>query len=252
MATLKFKFRDARTWRYMISSIEKIIEEGVFVANDEGLSLRALDTSHVIMVDLFYPKESFDEWKVPEEATFGISFKELSKILRRAQKNDELDLEIEDTSLKVTFSEPSLGERIFRIPQISLTYEKLPEPKIEFTVRAKVFSTTFRDVIKDLEVVGETLIIRASEGGDKLIMEAKGDVEQVEVELPLGSSLLELQVDSPDKSAYNVDYFSQMRTAAQVSDTVSLSYAEYAPIRVDMEYTGGGRLTFYVSPKEEE
>jgi proliferating cell nuclear antigen len=251
MATLRFKFRDARVWRYMVSSIEKIIEEGVFVANSEGLSLRALDTSHVAMVDLFYPKDAFDEWNVEEEMTFGVSFKEFSKVLRRAQKNDELVLEVEDTFLKVIFSEPSLGERTFKIPQISLTYEKLPEPKIEFTVRAKMFSTTFRDVIKDLEVVGETLIIRAPEEGDKLIMESKGDVEQVEIELPLGGSLIELQVDSPDKSAYLIDYFSQMRAAAQAAESVSISYAEYAPVRVDMEYTGGGRLTFYVSPREE-
>jgi len=236
----------------MVSSIEKIIEDGVFVVNDEGLSLRALDTSHVVMIDLFYPKDSFDEWEVAEEATFGVSFKEFSKILRRAQKNDELVIEAKDTFLDVIFSEPSLGERVFRIPQVSLTYEKLPEPKIEFTVRAKVFSATFRDVIRDLETIGETLIIRAPEEADKLIMEARGDVEQVEIELPLGSSLIELQVDSPDKSAYSIDYFSQMRAAAQAADTVSISYAEYAPIKVDMEYTGGGRLTFYVSPKEEE
>ncbi len=251
MTTLRFKFRDARIWRYMISSIEKIIEEGVFVATEEGLSLRALDTSHVAMIDLFYPRDSFDEWNVEGEAYFGVSFKEFSKVLRRAQKNDELVLEVENTFLKVIFSDPSLGDRTFKIPQISLSFEKLPEPKIEFTVRAKMFSTTFGDVIKDLETIGETLIIRASEDGDKLIMESKGDIEQVEVELPLGTSLIELQVDSPDRSAYLIDYFSQMRPAAQVADTVSLSYAEYAPIKVDMEYSGGGRLTFYVSPREE-
>jgi len=57
----RFRFTDARTWRYMVASIEKIIDEGVFVASPEGLSLRALDTSRVAMVDLYYPQDSFKE-----------------------------------------------------------------------------------------------------------------------------------------------------------------------------------------------
>ncbi len=252
MAKIRFRFRDARVWRYMMASVEKIIDEGVFVASEEGLRLRALDTSHVAMVDLFYPRDAFEEWEIPgEEATFGVSFKEFTRVLRRAQKDDELALEVEEAAIRVILDSPTRGARVFRIPEISLMQEKLPEPKIEFTVMAKVFSTTFREVIKDLEVVGEAIMIRVPEEGDRLIMSSKGDIEQAEVELVIGSGLLDLEVNSPDKSVYPIDYFSEARSAAQAADTVALSYAEFAPIKIDMEYGGGGRLTIYVSPREE-
>ncbi len=253
LATLKFRFRDARTWRYMASSIEKIIEEGVFVVTSEGLSLRALDTSHVAMVDLFYPADAFDEWEVPEEeASFGVSFKEFTKVLRRAGKDDNLVIEVDEARITVTFTALGRGTRMFRIPQAMLTYEKLGEPRIEYTVHAKMMGTTFREVIRDLEVIGEAITFQAIEGRDAIILRAVGDIESGEVELSIDDgTLIDFRADSPDSATYTMEYFSNMRPAAQAADMVSIHYAADAPIRVDMEYAGGGRLTFYVSPRFE-
>ncbi|GAB6148292.1 DNA polymerase sliding clamp [Stetteria hydrogenophila] len=250
---LKFRFRDARTWRYMVSSIEKIIDEGVFVASSEGLRLRALDTSHVAMVDLFYPVDAFDEWEVPgEEASFGVTFKEFTKVLRAAEKDDNLVLEADESRITITFTSMGRGTRIFKIPQTLLTYEKLGEPRIEYTVHAKMMGTTFREAIANLEVVGEALALQAVEGRDALIMRAVGDVESGEVELSVDDgTLLDYRADSPDTASYTMEYFSSMRPAAQAADTVSIHYAAEAPVRVDLEYLGGGRLTFYVSPRFE-
>ena len=253
VAQLRFKFRDARTWRYMASSIEKIIEEGVFVAGPEGLSLRALDTSHVAMVDLFYPADAFEEWSVEgEEYTFGVSFKEFSKVLRRATKDDNLVLEVDEARITVELVALGRGVRRFRIPQIHLAYEKLGEPRIEFTVHAKMLGTTFREAIKDLEVVGDAIVFQAVEGKDAMILRAVGDVEQGEVGLSVeDGTLLDFQASEADRSAYTLEYFREMLPAAQAADAVAIHYAADVPIRVDMEYGGGGRLTFYVSPRTE-
>lgn len=251
MAKLRLKFRDARIWRYMVSSIEKIIEEGVFIVTDEGLSLRALDTSHIAMVDLFYPRDAFDEYDVPEgESTFGVSFKEFTRVLRRAGKEDNLIIESDEARISVTFTALGRGVRTFRIPQAMLTYEKLGEPRIEYTVHAKMMGTTFREVIRDLEVIGEAITFQAVEGRDVLILRAVGDIESGEVELSVeDGTLVDFRADSPDSATYTMEYFSNMRPAAQAADMVGIHYAADAPIRVDMEYAGGGRLTFYVSPR---
>ncbi len=246
MGELRFHFRDARVWRYMVASIEKIIDEGVFVATPEGLSLRAMDTSRVVMVDLFYPSSAFDDYSVEEEKEFGVSFTVLSKVLRRARKNDELVLVVDDS--KITVKLAGRGERTFRFPQIMLTYEKLPEPKIQFTVKAKMMGSTFKEVIKDIELMSESVTIRATESA--LYMTGKSDIASVEAELSLErGSLIDLIVDSPDQASYSIEYFSQMGNAAQAADSVTLQYSEDAPARVDFEYMGGGRLTFYVSPR---
>lgn len=241
-------FRDARIWRYMIASIEKILDEGVFVASREGLSLRALDTSHIVMVDLFYPAEAFTEYTIEKDIVeLGVSFGVLAKVLRRAGKNDELVLGLEGNNIIIEFR--GRGVRRFKIPSIHLTYEKLPEPKIAFTVKAKMLGSTFRETIRVLKPIADSVTLKAFDDG-RLVFIGRGDVASGEVELSLDrQTLLEISVESPDEASYSMEYFEYMRSASQVADTITIQYAQEAPVRVDLEYLGGGRLTFYVSPR---
>ena len=250
MVDARLYFSDARTWRYMVGSIEKIVEEGVFVATGEGLSFRALDTSHVAMVDLFYPSSAFVEYEVSgkDSVEFGVSFELLAKVLRRARKDDELVIEVDGEKLYVKLK--SRGERVFKIPQIMLSYEKLPEPKISFTVRARMLSSTFREVVKDLEPHSESITFKATD--EALLAVGRSDIATVEIEMSVSrGSLLDFDAESNDKASYSIEYFSEMLSSAQAADSVAIRFAEDAPVRVDMEYLGGGRLTFYVSPRLE-
>ncbi|MEM1927276.1 MAG: DNA polymerase sliding clamp [Acidilobaceae archaeon] len=243
----RLHFKDARTWRYIVSSIEKILDEGVFVASREGLRLRALDPSHIVMVDLFYPASAFIDYQLDrDEVEIGVSFDTLTKVLRRGGKDDELVIELEGSNLAVSFL--GKGVRKFTIPTITLLYEKLPEPKVSFTVKAKMLSSIFRDTIKSLAEFGESLTFRARE--DALLVVGSSDVMKGEIELSLDrQSLIEYEAESLDEASYTLEYFTYMATASQAADLVGIRYASEAPVRVDLEYMGGGRLTFYVSPR---
>lgn len=245
-----FRFKDASVWRYMIASVEKIIDEGVFVATEEGLSLRALDTSHVVMVDLYYPAEAFTEYSVkPGGVEIGVSMGVLARILRRARKEDELSLSLEGGNIVVGYY--GRGVRRFEVPQISLVHEKLPEPRISFTVKAKMLASTFKDSIKTLEPIADSVTFKALED-KRLLLLGRGDVASAEVELSLEKqTLLEMDVESADESTCSIEYMADMVSAAAVADVIAIQYSQDAPIRVDMEYPGGGRLTFYVSPRVE-
>ncbi len=245
---MKLRFRSARTWTYIVGSIKEILDEGVFVATEEGLLLRALDTSRVVMVDLYYPREAFDVYEVSGKESFGVSFDALGKVLARSLKDEALALEVQKDSLLISFE--GHGVRQFKIPQVSINVEELPEPKISFTVYAKMPNSAFIDSINAVEEVADSLSISAEEG--KIYFIGSGDVEKVEVELSLeGQTLLELKVDSPDKATYSVEYFDDMIKAARGADQVTLQYAQDSPARVQFDFEGGGRLTFYVSPRIE-
>lgn len=72
---LELEFHDARAWSYIVSAISKIIEEGVFIVNpDEGIRFRAMDPSHVILLDLYVPRDSFEKFEVDEETRIGVNF----------------------------------------------------------------------------------------------------------------------------------------------------------------------------------
>ncbi|MEM1643200.1 MAG: hypothetical protein QXS70_02230 [Desulfurococcaceae archaeon] len=59
-------FSDARVWKYAIASISNIIEEASFIINSEGLKLRSLDPSKVVLVDYTIPHTGFEEFEVEQ------------------------------------------------------------------------------------------------------------------------------------------------------------------------------------------
>ncbi len=52
---------DSKTWKNLMSAISALVEEATFDINSEGLKLRAMDPSHVAMVDFQYPSSAFQE-----------------------------------------------------------------------------------------------------------------------------------------------------------------------------------------------
>ncbi|MEN3000137.1 MAG: DNA polymerase sliding clamp [Acidilobaceae archaeon] len=245
---MRLRFKDAGVWLGIVESIEKVIDEGVFLVDAEGISLRALDVSHVAMIDLHFPSSSFEEFQVRGREEIGVSFGVLARVLRRANKGSELVLATEESSLIVEFL--GKGRRTFKIPQLGLTYDKLPEPRIAFTVRAKLLGTTFTEAVGAIAPVSEVLELRASE--DRLVFAGEGDlVKRAEVELLSGSNLLELDAESDDRSKYSTEYFTYLIPASRRAETATIRYAGDAPVKIDLEHAGGGRLTLYVSPRAE-
>ncbi|MGC8573697.1 MAG: DNA polymerase III sliding clamp, partial [Caldisphaera sp.] len=101
-----------------------------------------------------------------------------------------------------------------------------------------------------IEAISDSLTINADDKENKLIITGKGDIESAEIELSLEKqNIIELSVDSPDSSTYSIEYFSDMLMAAKEADLITLMYSQDAPVKVEMEYQNGGKITFYVSPR---
>ena len=239
-------FSDARAWRYLMTAIGKIIEEGVLRFTEKGVTLRAMDPSHIVMVDLSMPRAVFEEYEISGVKNVGINFNDLVKILRRATKNDRLGLELREEKIAVMFLGSS--ERMFVLPTLSISEEKLPEPRIPFKVSARITSSTFRDVLKDVDPVAETLKFVCEKGVFKVI--GKGSRGEAEVVLTEESgALIDLSVEEKAEASYSIEYFKNIVPASQASDTTTIKFATNMPCRLDFELVGEGRLTFYIAPR---
>lgn len=242
----KIVFSNARAWRYLMTAIGKIIEEGVLRFTEEGVTLRAMDPSHIVMVDLNMPRAVFEEYEVSGVRNVGINFNDLVKILRRATKNDRLGLELRGEKIAIMFLGSS--ERTFVLPTLSISEEKLPEPRIPFKVSVRITSSTFRDVLKDIDPIAESLKFVCEEGMLKII--GKGSRGEAEIILTEESgALVDLSVEEKAEASYSIEYFKNIVPASQASDTTTIKFATNMPCRLDFELAGGGRLTFYIAPR---
>ncbi len=245
----KVIFSDARAWRYLMTAIGKIIEEGVLKFTEEAAVLKAMDPSHIVLIDLYMPRSIFEEYDVSGEEKLGVNFGDIVKIFKRATKNDRLALEFSKNKLAILFLGSS--ERKFVLPLLSLSEEEIPEPKIEFNVMARMTSATFRDVLRDIEPVSEAIKFIGEEGG---VLRVIGYGSKGEAEVQLSSeagTLIDISVKERSEAAYSFEYFKDISSASQAAETAVIRFSTNIPCRLDFELAGEARLSFYIAPRIE-
>ena len=247
---LRFEFPDARDWRYLIESLETIIEEANFVADSEGLRLRALDPSRIAMVDLFLPRESFTTYEIDEEQMrIGVNFEDFNKILKRAKAQDKVLCKVEGGRLRVTLA--GKAERTFSLPLLDIVGEELPVPRVSFDVMAKMVSDTLRDAVKEAGLVSDSVKFIGEER--ELKVEARSDKGEWEAIFSLEKgSLIEYEVKQPAQSSYSLTYLDDIiGKAYRISDLVTVEFSTNKPVCLTFDIAGGGTLKFFLAPRLE-
>ena len=51
-------------WKAVSSVIKTLVEEATFEVSGEALTFRAMDPSHIALIDLYWPKNVFEEVRV--------------------------------------------------------------------------------------------------------------------------------------------------------------------------------------------
>lgn len=247
---MKFRFGSAKTWRYVISSISKVIDEGVFVFSEDGVKFKAIDPSKIMLIDLFIPKESFIEYDVARVEAINVNMDDLAKILKRVTKNDELGLEAKEGRIAVSLI--GRGIRTFLLPSLEASYEEIPELNLKFTVRAKMSPSTFREIVKELKPVGDTIEFSTKSSEKTMIVRSFSDVVEAKVVLSMeDGSLIELEAEEDATSSYGIDYLSEITPVTQVAEEFTLEYGSEIPCKLSFTLPYGGRIVFYVAPRVE-
>jgi len=239
----------AKLWKGIIAAISELVDEANFVVAPDGLRLRAMDPSHVAMVELDLPPTAFDEYECTEETTIGVNFDEFKKLLKRASARERLEMELANRSrLIIRFVGKAL--RTFRMPLIDIAGEELPSPSIEFNVKARVIADALKDAIKDASVISDYVRFKADQ--EALTIMASGDRGDVEVKLSEDmGSLVELEVKEPSASTYSLSYLSDMMKAVVAAEIATIQFSTDMPLRLDFELPGEGRITYYLAPRME-
>lgn len=248
---MKLRFRSGIIWKYAMVAISKIIEEASLRVDQDGVKLRAMDPSGVVLVDFHIPSSAFYEYNVPGEALIGLNMEEFAKILRRAKKGDELLLELEAPN-KLSVVLEGRGSRRFTLTTIDTSYQEIPEISFEEIAKSKILPKTFKDIIRELEPLSDSIEFQVPEDGDVLIVRAESELAEAEVMLSVSSgALLDFSSTGPARSKYTMDYLSDIVVASQVAETMQITFGNDTPLRLIYELPEGGMLQFYVAPRSD-
>lgn len=251
MVLLKLRFASGKVWRYVIASISKIIDEGVFIIGEDGVRLRAMDPSKIALVDFHLPRESFTEFEVTGVENISVNMSDLAKILKRAVKDDELVLESSGAK-GLTVSFVGHGIRSFTLPSLELAPEELPELKLDFPVMIRAPPSVFKEIVRELEPVGEVIEFKTVSPENTLIARSYSDIVDAQIVLSVqDGSLYELSAREDSVSSYSIDYLIDIAGVSSVAEDFVFEYGSGLPCRLQFTLPYGGKIVFYVAPRVE-
>lgn len=233
----------------MAAAVKTLVEEATFEATGEGLTFRAMDPSHVALVDLVLPNSSFEKYEADKPFKFSLRVEDLVKLVGRSDSKDSVEItSTEEDAIMMKFVNGY--KREFTIHLIESTGGTAPLPKLEFDVKATLTKALLEKVLSDVNVVSDQVTIAATK--DKLTFSGKSDVGKAEIGIEKNAAdLLELQVNADSKATYSIDYLiAILKATGGVADTILAEFSTKKPIKLEMKLNDqGARLHYFLAPR---
>ncbi len=236
-------------WKAIANAISTLLEEATFEATSEGLSFRGMDPSHIALVDIQWPNSAFEQYECNGEIRFGVRIDELSKLLKRANKDDRIEVSIDENTF--TLHIYNSYSKKYKLRLIDATASTTPVPKLALNTKIKLSMEAFREILDDIEVVADYITIDANK--DRVAFIGKGDAGDVTVTLVKGSEkLLELEVKEDSKATYSLEYLSSITKAIGSSaEDLTIEFSKSMPIKIEFRAAQMLKINFYLAPRVE-
>ena len=226
-------------FRHVVEALKDLTTEATFdVDPDGGMSLQAMDGSHVCLVALAVPPSAMAEFECPAPRSMSVHLGHLSKVLR-CGRADVADLVLEASAsdtLRVAFGDAEFEMRLLHID--SDVRLQVPDDDPEGAILLP--SAEYARVFRDLAGLGMDAVAFEA-GRDGLVARAEGD--GMTARIALSSTAM--------SAATCTVGMRHLVTFARpgLSDVVTVAVAQDAPVHVAYAFGAGGRLDFYLAPK---
>jgi len=234
----------------MLAAVSTLIEEADVTASPDGIKLRSMDPSHVAMVDFEWNKPAFQEYACPQPTKIRLNVTDIVKKLRGAGQ-EPLEMAYDENTRKLNMVIKGKWKTTFTLPTLDPGDEEVPTPKIAFNSKIKMISSSFKDIIDQIQTVSDNVKFETT--AEKFIAEAITELSGAKIELEKGSDvLLELEVKEPCKATFNLNYLAEISKAgSSAAELVTLEFSTNMPVKLEYEMPQQGKLLYYLAPRIE-
>ncbi len=227
--------KDAKLLKDSIDTISQLIDDGLFKLKNDGIELIAADRATVSFVDFKLKSTAFDEYECDAVTSIGINLLSLLTILKRANSNDKMTLNLDEKENKLEVILEGDSKRKFAIPLLEIRKEEVPQvDKLEFTADAEVRADVIEQGINDADIIADSIILELSE--NNLRMFASGNSSKSEMKLFKGTDVLtKLNAKELVSSRYSIDYLKKMIKGSRINDKVKLMLGKDFPLKMSFE-----------------
>lgn len=249
-------FHCASTLVNMVTALKDLVADCNIDCGASGMSLQAMDSSHVSLCALHMTSEGFERYACEQNISLGINLVSLGKVLRCADADGSLALHSgpgSDHLSLVCRSNDGDRESHFELNLMDIENDRLGIPDVAYTSTITMPSAEFQRICRDLSFLGDTCSLSCLtdrltfrvDGGDLgrggITIRSTTDAED--------ATSTSIETDSPLDMAFSLRYLSMFAKSTPLAPTVTLSMKENMPVRVHYPIEGLGHLRFYLAPK---
>ncbi|RKP14999.1 proliferating cell nuclear antigen [Piptocephalis cylindrospora] len=240
----------------IVDAIKEIVSDANFDCTDSGITLQAMDSSHVALVSLLLTSEAFDPYRCDRNLTLGINIKTLVQILKCSGNDDVITLRAEEPAdtLALVFEPPSL-ERIseYEMKLMDIDNERLEIPDTAYHAEITMAASEFQRICRDMQTLSESVTIEATKEGVKF--SAEGELGSGSVTLKQGGSIdssaetTTIELVQPTTQTFSVKYLVNFSKSTSLAGQVRLAMTAPLPMLVEYKISDCGHLRFFLAPK---
>ena len=242
------KTNSSDEWKAIISAISTLVEEATFEATVEGVSFRGMDPSHVALIDISWPNSAFEKYSCDGDIKFGVRIDEFSKLIKRAEKSDGVEINISDDSMLHV----SIGKnKKYKMRLIESSASDTPLPKISYDSKITLSSSRLDKILGDIDVVSDYLSIKTTQ--KNVEFSGKGDAGEATINLEKDTEDVEdISVSQESSGTYSLEYLDPIvKAVGGTADSIICEFSTEKPLRIEFKVTNIGRIHFYLAPRVE-
>jgi proliferating cell nuclear antigen len=245
------KTKSPDEWKAVTSAISTLVDEATFEATVEGIFFRGMDPSHVALIDIHWPNSAFEAYECDTAVKFGVRVDEFSKLIRRADKKDAIEVAVgDDSMLHIKIS--NNYSREYKMRLIESSASSTPLPKLNFNCKVVLTAGALDKILSDIQVISEYISIESNL--KRVEFSGKGDSGEANILIESGSEgLEELNIQEDSKATYSLDYLSKITKAVSTAGgSVAAEYSSKMPLRLEFRVANVGRIHFYLAPRVQD
>lgn len=242
------KIKNIDEWKAVVNAMGNIVEDAMFICNDDGVTFRGMDPAHITLLDATFPKSSFESFEA-QTSFFGINVNELKRVLSTANLGDEIQLQIDNpSSLRVSIT-GSLNME-YNIRLVERTEVNVPIPKITCTSKISVNSATLGRIMSNLSQISDYVSIDCFE--NNVDFYGKGDSGDAKINIKnTNPDLYEINTSETSSATYSLEYMAKIiRDIGRASNKVNIQYASKHPMHMQFEMPSA-KVEYYLAPRVE-
>ena len=160
--------RQGSMWKKIIEALKDLVTEANFQCTPEGMSIQAMDTAHVALVNLMLRQDGFVVYNNERTSVLGVNLTSMSKIIKTTETNDVITLRHEDESDVLSIvAQGDAKTSEFNMKLMEIDAETMGIPEIEYVATVSIPSSEFTKICRDMAIFGDTVTVQVTREGVK-------------------------------------------------------------------------------------